>query len=334
MTATIKQIADELGISASTVSRALTGFAYVSENTRKKVLEKAEELDYSPNMWAQNLVGSQSNIIGCLVLELSNPFYIPMVRAIEDVTGKNELITFITETRRDLQTEKYMIERFKRVRASGVILTPVLSDLSHLKDLEKMGIPIVVVGRTVNELDSINIDNIESGKLAATHLIEKGFRRFGFIQSGDLYNHPEQERLQGFRNELLSHGLKLNTIYTVGNNHINGGEKAGELWINDKNRPEAIFCSNDMLAMGFIQSMVRIGIDIPGDVAVLGHDDTPFTDNFIVPISTIAFPKYEMGKMAIRLLLKRINLESNQHTPALFSLEPSLVERRSTDKRI
>ena len=332
MAATIKQIAQELGISASTVSRALSDFAYVSKETREKVVRKAKELDYAPNLWAQNLVGARTDIIGCLVLELANPFYIPMVQAIEDFTNQHELITFLGETRRDLETEKFLIERFRRVRAAGVILTPVLSDLKHLKDLENEGVPVVVAGRTVRELDSINIDNIESGSLAARHLVEEGYTSFGYVQSGDKYNFPEHERLVGYKEFLQTHSHDVSSIYTVGNNQITGGEKAGDEWLYDENRPNAVFCSNDMLAMGFIQSLVRLGVRIPDDVAVIGHDDIPFADNFIVPISTIVLPKYEMGQLAANVLQKRIQSSSKRHAPQFISLDPSLVVRDSTKR--
>lgn len=326
---TIKQIAEELGIHPSTVSRALSGHPHIAEKTRKNVLRMADQLNYMPNFWAQNLVGLKTNLIGCLVLELTNPFYIPMVHAIEDVVDQHDYITFIGESRRDLLVEKRVIERFRRIRASGVIITPVLSNLDHLKNLERDGVPVVAVGRTVKELDSVNVDNIKSGMLAGQHFIDRGFETIGYIQSGDQYNFPEKDRLIGFEKILYEHGRTLDMVYTVGNNKIVGGEKAGNMWLSGKQHPEAVFCSNDMIAMGFIQYLIRLGVQIPDDVAVLGHDDVSFADSFIIPLSTVAFPKYETGQHAINLLLDRISHPEYPHDPQMINLIPKLVLRKS-----
>jgi LacI family transcriptional regulator len=326
---TIKKIAKELGIHPSTVSRALSGHPHIAEKTREKVLRMADQLSYMPNLWAQNLVGSKTNLIGCLVLELTNPFYIPMVRAIQDMVDQQGYITFIGESRRNLEVEKQVIKRFRRIRASGVIITPVLSNLDHLKNLEKEGVPVVAAGRTVKELDSVNVDNIKSGMVAGQHFIDRGFETIGYIQSGDQFNFPEKDRLTGLKNVLSKHGRNLGAVYTVGNNRIVGGEKAGKMWLSEKKHPEAVFCSNDMLAMGFIQYLVRLGVQIPDDVAVLGHDDVSFADKFIIPLSTVAFPKYEMGQHAINLLLDRISHPEYLHKPQMISLKPELVLRKS-----
>lgn len=329
MAKTIKHIADELGLNPSTVSRALSGHPQIAEKTRERVMQMADEMGYTPNLWAQNLVGSATNLIGCMVLEFTNPFYIPMVRAIEDYADEKNYIIFIGESRRDLETEKHVIDRFRRIRASGVIITPVLSNLDHLNLLEKEGVPVIIAGRNAEAFDSINLDNIKSGTMAGSHLISKGYKKIGYIQSGDPYNIPEQDRLKGFTQAITENGQEFESLYTVGNNRINGGEKAGELWLQDKDRPDAVFCSNDLLAMGFIQFLVKLGIYPPHDVGVLGHDDIPFADNFVVPLSTIAFPKYEMGELAINLLLERIVKPYSLHEPRNIALEPELVVRNS-----
>ncbi len=326
---TIKQIAKELGIHPSTVSRALSGHPHIAEKTREKVLRMADQLNYMPNLWAQNLVGSKTNLIGCLVLELTNPFYIPMLRAIQDKADQQSYITFIGESRRNLEIEKQVIERFRRIRASGVIITPVLSNLDHLKNLEEDGVPVIAVGRTVKELDFVDEDNIKSGMIAGQHFIDRGFEEIGYIQSGNEYNFPEKDRLTGFEKVISEHGRNLCAVYTVGNNRIEGGEKAGKMWFSEKERPEAVFCSNDILAMGFIQYLVRLGVQIPDDVAVLGHDDVSFADRFIVPLSTVASPIYEMGQHAINLLLDRISNHEYSHEPQMISLKPELVLRKS-----
>jgi LacI family transcriptional regulator len=264
-----------------------------------------------------------------MVLEFTNPFYIPMVRAIEDYADEKNHIVIIGESRRDLEIEKHMIDRFRRIRASGVIITPVLSNLDHLTRLEDDGVPVVIAGRNAAQFDSINIDNFKSGRMAGEFFVSRGYQKVGFIQSGDPFNIPEKDRLNGFRHALDQAGIGLKTIYTVGNNRINGGEKAGQLWIEDKTKPQAVFCSNDLVAMGFTQYLVKLGVNPPYDVGVLGHDDIPFADTFVVPLSTISLPKYELGKLAIERLLRRISNPSSKYEPLTVFLEPELILRKS-----
>jgi len=329
MTATIKQIAEVLGVNPSTVSRALSGHAQIAEETRDKVFRVADLLNYTPNIWAQSLAGSNTSLIGCLVLELTNPFYIPMVRAVEDVANREGYIIFLGESRRDLEQEVCMIERFRRIRAAGVIITPLMSDLNQLKSLVREGVALVVVGRNAADFDSINIDNRKSGAIAASYFIEKGYQKIAYVQSGEPYNMPEKERLDGYRETITESGEELNAIYSVGNNRITGGEKAGEMWMLDKNHPDAVFCSNDLLAMGFIQHLIKMGVKIPDDVAVLGHDDIPFVDRFIVPLSTLVFPKYEMGRIAMKRLLEKLEKGHISEKPRRIVLDPELVIRQS-----
>lgn len=329
MTATIKQIAEELGLNPSTVSRALSGHPQIAEKTREKVIRLANHMNYTPNLWAQNLAGSNTSLIGCLILELTNPFYIPMIRAVEDVADKHGNIIFLGESRRNLEQEKCMIERFRRIRASGIIITPLMSDLDHLVSLQSEGVAVVIVGRNARTFDSVNIDNRKSGRMAANYFVEKAYRKIAYIQSGDPLNIPEKERLDGYREILAENGIGLETIYSAGNNRINGGEIAGEMWLADNHRPDAVFCSNDLLAMGFIQETLKNGLKVPEDVAVLGHDDIPFADNFIVPLSTIAFPKYEMGRTATERLLEKITTGCLPDHPSNISLDPKLIVRKS-----
>jgi len=327
MPVTIKEIAQRLGLNASTVSRALSGSDQVSEATRRRVLEVARELNYSPNLLAQSLVGAAHNLIGCMILEFTNPFYIPMIRAIEDMAGKHDYIIFLSESRRDITMERHVIERYRRVRAAGVIVMPVLVELSHLQALEDEGTPVVVVGRDAPGFDSVNVNNDRSGYLVGQHLTGLGHRHIGYVFSGETYNAPERARLAGLRRALEEAGAEI-TLFEVGNNRLDGGERAAKAWLEHPAPPTAVFGANDLLAMGFIHELLGAGVAVPDDVSVIGHDDIPFADLFSVPLSTIAFPKYEMGQIAMQILLKRI-IEGERDTPQNVVLEPELIMRRS-----
>jgi LacI family transcriptional regulator len=330
MPVTIKEIAKKLGLNPSTVSRALSGSPEVSICTKEKVVKTAKELHYIPNLWAQNLVGTTSSIVGCLVLELTNPFYIPMVRAIEDAADKEDYIVILGESRKRIEVERHVVDRFRRMRIAGVIITPILTDLDHLFLLQREGVPVIVAGRNVKDFDSINIDNIKSGNLAGEHLVRSGHERIGFVQSGDPYNYPEKDRLQGLQMSLAGQEMEVSKIYTGGNNRINGGEIAAEMWLQDRKRPTGVFCTNDMVAMGFIQRVMKAGIKVPEQVSVVGHDDIPFADSFVVPLTTIAFPKYELGHRAMEALVRRLQQYEAKPSTMNVSLEPELLVRRSS----
>ena len=329
MPVTIKGIARQLHLNPSTVSRALSGNPQVSEDTREKVIKAARKLNYHPNYWAQNLVGAVSNLIGCLTLDLSNPFYIPMVRAVEDVAEQKKYMVFLSESRRQIEVEKAILERFRRIRIAGLIITPVHGNTDHLYCLENDGVPVVIAGRNLAGFDSINIDNIQSGFLAGQYLIQNGHRKIGYIYSGDPANIPEQQRLQGLIQALHETSLETKTIYKSLTNNIAGGERAAEMWFNDFDRPTAVFCYNDLLAMGFIQQVIKMGARVPQDVSVIGHDDIMFADTFFVPITTIVFPKYELGQLAMTLLIERINQLGKKHDPQTIALKPSIIVRNS-----
>jgi DNA-binding LacI/PurR family transcriptional regulator len=329
MHVTIKEIARQLGVNPSTVSRALAGKPDVSQATRQKVIELASQLNYTPNLWAQNLVSTASSWIGCLVLDLSNPFYVPLIRALEDIAGQNGYMIFLGESRRQLQTERAMIERFRRIKVAGVILSPVLADLSHLQVLQKENVPLVIVGRTVPGFDSVNVDNYRSGYLVGQYLLSLGHCHVGFLYSGDPYNTPEGERLRGFKAALSESQGNLSWEIIVGNNEIKGGEFGAQKWLDDPRQPSAVFCSNDMLAMGFITQVTRLGASVPEDVSVVGHDNIPFAGIFKVPLTTVSFSTDRMGQKAMETLLARMSRRNSIKDPQTILLEPEIVMRSS-----
>jgi DNA-binding LacI/PurR family transcriptional regulator len=329
MQTTIKEIAQRLGLNPSTVSRALAGKPDVSKHTREQVIEMARQLNYTPNLWAQNLVGSASSWIGCLVLDLSNPFYVPLVRALEEVAARNGYIIFLGESQRKLQTEKDMVERFRRIKVAGVLVTPVLVDLSHLQALRDENVPVVVVGRSVSGFDSVNIDNFHSGYLVGQYLLHLGHQRVGFLYSGNPHNTPEIERLKGFKAALSEKQVDLAWETAVGNNELSGGELGAQKWLGNPHRPSAVFCSNDMLAMGFISQAIQLGVPVPEEVSVVGHDNVPFAGLFKVPLTTVSFSTDQMGRKAMEILLGRLASGNCCEDPQTVLLEPEIVIRNS-----
>lgn len=332
MPTTVKDIAAKLGISPSTVSRALTGSTEVSAKTRARVLQAAQELHYTPNLLARSLVRASNNIIGCLILEFANPFFVPVIQAIEDVAEERGYVAMISESRRSLELEQRVVQRFQMVRVGGMIITPVLEEIAHLLQMRAEGTPIIAVGRSCEELDCITIDNRLGGAMVGHHFIEKGHRHIGVVISGEPFNEPERSRQQGLYDALAEAGLprRADWAFSVGNNNPTGGARAAEMWLALSQRPTAMFCTTDRLAMGFIHRIQEAGLRVPDDVAVAGFDDIPFSDYLEVPLTTVAYPKYEMGELATRRLIDLIENPDPHRSPEQVLLEPRLIPRRSS----
>lgn len=329
---TIKDIAAIVGVAPSTVSRALSGSEEISDETRARVLEIAEELDYTPNLLAQNLVRARNNIIGVLILEFANSFFVPVIEAVEDVAEDLGYVTMISQSRRALEIEKRIVRRFRMVQVGGMIVTPVLQDITHLLEMKERGTPVVVVGRDCEQLDTITIHNRLGGRMVADHFIETGHRRFGAVISGESFNEPEQSRLGGLREALTGAGLSWDEVWSfdAGTADPSGGRRAAEAWSALSERPTAVFCTTDRLAIGFVNGALDAGLQVPDDVAVVGFDDIPLAECLRVPLTTVAYPKYETGELAVRRLIELIDDPEQMQRPERVLLEPRLIVRESS----
>ncbi|MEI7989851.1 MAG: substrate-binding domain-containing protein [Chloroflexota bacterium] len=267
-------------------------------------------------------------IIGCLIGEFANPFYTPVIRGVEDLAHRSDHVVFSGESLHKPELEKHMIDCFHRINVKGVIIRSFAADMSHLHSLEAAGIPVVMIGRNIPDFYSVNVDNEESGFLAGSYLLQLGHRQIGYASSGDHNNSPEQARRTGFRHALEKAGVSIKRHYKGESIMIEGGIQAAKQWLEDADHPTAVFCSTDMMAMGFIQHLARSGKCVPRDVSVLGHDDIPFADSFLVGLTTIAFPKYTMGHIAAQIVFDRIG-GLREKEPQEVSLEPELIERQS-----
>jgi LacI family transcriptional regulator len=328
---TIRDIADRLGISQSTVSRALRDSPLVAEETKNLVWQVARELDYTPNLLARSLARASSSIIGCAIMEFSNPFFVPLVQAVQEEAEKHGYIVVVGESKRQQGVENRLLHRLRTVRAAGVITLPVMEDLSHLLALREERVPVVIVGRDPDTFDYVNTDNVLGGLLVGRHLVGLGHERIGAIVSGEPFNTPEQKRLQGLRAALGEAGLdgREGHLFVTGDTDIPGGERAASEWLALSERPDAVFATNDRLAMGFIYALRRAGVRLPEEVAVVGYDDIPFAPFLQVPLTTVALPSYEMGRIAAELLFRRIQQPEGGAQVERILLQPRLVVRES-----
>jgi DNA-binding LacI/PurR family transcriptional regulator len=327
---TLKDVAEKAGVSLSTASRALAGRAGVSEEVRQRILKIAGELNYRPDELARGLARASSNIIGGLILEFANPFYVPVIEAIEAVADEHDYVAVISETRRQLSIETRLVERLRRLRVAGCVITPVLESLEHLFALRAEGIPVVAVGRRCRELDYVCADDMAGAVLLGRHLLGLGHRRVAYIFSGEPFNEPEQIRWQGFRKTFQEAGIPCDEscCIQVGNSRVEGGLLAAERVLALSPRPTAVFAATDRLAVGLIYRFRQRGVQVPGDIAVVGYDDIPITEYLEVPLTTVSYPKYEMGRLAAQMLFERIEGRGVRRIEHVL-LQPELIVRQS-----
>ncbi len=327
---TLEDIARKARVSPITASRALRDSPLVAQTTRERVLAAASTLGYVPNLLARGLVHNRTATVGAVIVELANPFFAPMVSAIEAVAAKRNFLVVIGESGRNEQVERRYVDRFQQLRIGGIIVTPASTALCHLAAVRDLGIPVVVMSRRWEDGDYVTADNAEGGRMAARHLLERGHRRIGLITHAGPVDTSFQDRLRAFRKVLASAGVSvpppwdLRTKATL----MEDGMEAADAFLAMADRPTAIFALTDRMAMGLVHRLLQRGMKVPGEIAVLGYDDIPFAQCCEVPLTTVRIPLRKVGELAAELLFDRMDgrgPRGRQHV----RLAPELVVRAS-----
>ena len=334
---TIKDIAKALGISTSTVSRALRDSYEISPETKQLVLDCAEKLNYRPNPIALSLKERRSRSIGVVVCEIANSFFSQVINGIESVAydkGYNVIISQSNESyEREIMDLHYLSSR--SVDGLLISLSTETNDISHLQALHQKGLPIVFFDRVSREIQTHNVvaDNFKGAYEATEHLINQGYKRIAAIANSEFLSITE-ERLAGYREALHHYGFK----YVASNvkHCFYGGmvfseieEAVNKLFIL-KQRPDAIITMSDKLTTGCLKTLMRRGMTVPEDIALVGFSNSDLAELLNPPLTVVHQPAMEMGKAATELLLQLIESERpvTQFENRVFS--PELVIGRSS----
>lgn len=332
MTTTIKDVAREVGVSPMTVSRALRDSPLVSVETKQKVLQVAEKLGYIPNLLARGLVQNRSALIGLVVTEVANPFFAPVITAIQAIARARNYLVIIGDSERLASSEDACLKQFGQMRVSGLVITPLDADSSALRAWRKSGTPVVVIARRWEYGDCVAVDNVAGGRMVGDHLVRLGHRHIACICLDEPGNTAVGDRVQGFRQVLDEAGIGLaqeSLIFTK-TVRVEDGIRAADTLLNRSPRPSAVFVTADRLAVGFIHRLLERGVRVPDDVAIVGYDDIRYSAFLQVPLTTVALPKREMGEMAAQLLFERIERPVGPRAkPRQVLLQPELVVRAS-----
>jgi len=321
----IKDIAQKANVSPSTVSRALNDHPRISTETKKQIQELARSMGYVPSQAARNLVTQRSATIGVAVTDYLDPFYVSLLGSIEDVALANNYDLFVSSFYRDREREKKLFDNFYEKRLAGIIVAGSLIDEGYLLQNKHL-IPVVLVN-CVSYPYSVSVDKLAGAKMAMNHLIALGHHRIAYV-SQDIPLNTELLRLEGYHAVLSEHGIPMDDALIVpGDGSIMGGIQAVDRLLDLDNPPTAIFCFNDMTAIGVIHTLHQCGYDIPNDFSVIGFDDLEIAAYYHPPLTTIHQPIYNLGHRSATMLFELIHGQEHIQSE---TLKPALVIRGST----
>jgi LacI family repressor for deo operon, udp, cdd, tsx, nupC, and nupG len=330
-------VARRAGVSQTTVSLVLNrvAAANISDETRRRVVAAAEQLGYIPDAAAQALVRGRTRIIGVVVTTLDDPFIGALVQAIESAAHDRGYVVILTSYNDIPEREIAAAEMLQSRRVDGVIVTSSRTGALYGGRLEQPRPPVVLINSLAQRSDgpffSVGVDNRHGGYMATSHLIQKGHRRIAYVASPPDRN-DNTERMAGYRQALAEALIPLDpSLLVPGTGDIPGGQQALPVLMSRGEPPSAVFCYNDMTAIGLIDAARRMGLSIPQELAVVGFDDIAFAQLCHPSLTTIAQPIAELGRRAVERMLVLLSEDAHSAAPGRnVTIEGQLVVRESS----
>jgi LacI family transcriptional regulator len=330
---TLRDVAQRAGVHPATASRALSPATrlLVSDATARRVVQAAAELGYRPNAMARSLRTRRSHTIGVLIPDLNNPLFPPMVRGLEDRLAADGYVALLGNTDGRLDREQQVFEQMRARSVDGYALATASLSSPVLAEAARDGLTVVLMNRLAEDYDfpAVSVDNERGARLAVAHLAALGHARIGYI-AGPQGLSTGLNRYRGFLAGMHDAGLTVppGSVAFADAFSIEEGHRCGRRILADRPQCTALAAGNDMLAVGCYAALEEAGLDCPADVSVVGFNDMPFIDRLRPPMTTVAFPHYQLGTEAARLLLER--LSGSEKPPTILYLAPELVVRGST----
>ncbi len=325
---TIKELAQELEMSTTTVSRVLTGQGKkyrISEKTAQRVREVASKVDFAPNQIARNLRLQKTNTIGLIIPNISNPFFANLARTVEEGLRKRGKMVLLCDTKDDTTLEKEAIELLLARKVDGLLIAPIGEKWEHLKN--NVDIPLVLIDRYFenNDFAYVTTDNYQGAYDATSFLIAKGHQNIACIQ-GLINTSPNKNRIRGFIQALDDHDISHQELSILGTNYsAENGYESTQLLLQKAIRPTAIFALNNQIALGAMKAINEARLNIPEDISLISFDEQYYFELLSPPLSAVKQPMEGIGKTAVATLFDL--LEGKKVTSS--KLIPSLIERAS-----
>jgi len=329
---TLEDIARLVGLSTSTVSRALNNKPDVHPRTREKVIRVAERLGYTPNSIARSLKYKKTKTIGVIIADISNPFFAAVVAGIEDEVRKKNYNIILCSSNEEYEREEEAIMVLLRQRVDGLLITPTQRESKDILHIKSLTVPFVLIGRHFSSIETnyVITDDVLGGFLATDHLLERGHRKILFINA-PLHISSAKERLEGYKQALLKYGVEFDEklVKIAPNAKMIDAYKIAKKVLSQKLDFTAVFTFSDFLAIGVIKALYENGLKVPRDIAIVGYDDIEFSSALEVPLTTVRQPKYELGKEATNILIEKI-LKGKSNRVYKRVVKPELIIRSSS----
>ncbi|MEV8310115.1 LacI family DNA-binding transcriptional regulator [Streptomyces flavidovirens] len=329
----IKDVARLAGVSVGTVSNVINRPESVTEETRARVLATIDQLGYVRSESARQLRAGRSRIISLLVLDMANPFFVDVASGAERSARQAGLGVMLCNSGQSAAEESEYLGLFSEQRVRGVLITPVDPTGRNLRAFRRQGIPYVLVDRVAPSTEgcSVSVDDVTGGALAVRHLIAGGHTEIAYV-SGPLHLDQCRDRQAGALQALAEAGLPADRLRLIEAERLDvaAGRDSGARLLGMSSRPTAVFCANDLLALGVLQALYGAGVSVPDDVALVGYDDIEFASAAAVPLTSVRQPAFQMGRMAADLLIEETGDAADTHQHQRIVLQPELVVRDSS----
>lgn len=328
---TIYDVAKEAGVSIATVSNVINGKGNVGKKKREEIFKVMDRLQYKPSVIASALMGKKTYTLGLLIPDVSNPFFSEIARAVEDMAHAEGYSVIVCSTdNKDERIEKY-IRLLEQKSVDGILIGTGVENANIVAQLSENAVPIVMIARETPDIavHSVLTDDFKGGALAAGHLLGFGHENLAIL-SENVKVSSSLERVRGFRFALFEAGRTLGDEQIVAcRSAIEDGKSATARLLGEADPPTAIFCCNDMLAIGALQAAKERGLRVPEQLSVVGFDDTILSTVTSPTLTTIAQPTGEMAKLAFGLLVSASDNAADAIRQRIV-MQPELVVREST----
>ncbi|SCH31339.1 MULTISPECIES: LacI family DNA-binding transcriptional regulator [unclassified Romboutsia] len=332
---TIKDVAKKAGVSISTVSRVINDSKPVTDEVKQKVLDVIKETGYIPNPLARSLVTKKSQLIGVIIPEVSDSFANEILNGVEEIAKMYDYEILLANTYSDKEQELKSINLLRAKQVEGIVMISWKVEEEHVDYMQRCGIPACYISKTARDYDiyTVSTSNIDATYDMTKYLLDKGHEKIAFIMTSQDDTILERERLTGYEKALSERNINLNEkLIKHGTTTYEGGYKSMKEMLEEGIIPHAAFVTGDEAAIGAINAICDAGYRVPEDISVAGFNDVKIAKMYRPKLTTVHQPLYDMGAVAIRMVIKMINKEELNEKkielPYRIEERESVIERR------